>query len=65
MIDSSWPKRIASKLAIPLLTKHEPKQVQEIVDSSLEFNVVLQHKFEKTDSPTILPTTASYCVAMA
>ena len=27
MIDSSWrPKRIASKLAIPLLTKHNPNK---------------------------------------
>ena len=51
MIDSSWrPKRIASKLAIPLLTKHEPKQIQEIVDSSLEFNVELQRiEFEKAE----------------
>lgn len=51
MIDSSWrPKRIASKLAIPLLTKHEPKQIQEIVDSSLEFNVHIQQiEFEKAE----------------
>ena len=51
MLDSSWrPKRIFSKLALPLLGNQNPDQILEIIDTNLGFVVEIQKvAFEKAE----------------